>query len=93
MSRAAQLSLASMAEPTPIPKPDPRGEHGEVFTRRWVVEMILDAAGYRADADLGGMTIVEPACGRGAFLLPIVERLGRVHTTEVFGYQCEGDES
>lgn len=77
MSRAAQLSLASMAEPTPIPKPDPRGEHGEVFTRRWVVELILDAAGYRADADLGGMTIVEPACGRGAFLLPIVERLAQ----------------
>lgn len=77
MSRAAQLSLASMAEPTPIPKPDLRGEHGEVFTRRWVVELILDAVGYRADADLGGMTIVEPACGRGAFLLPIVERLAR----------------
>ena len=49
--------------------------YGEVFTRRWVVELILDAVGYRADADLGGMTIVEPACGRGAFLLPIVERL------------------
>lgn len=77
MSRAAQLSLASMAEPTTIPKPDPRGEYGEVFTRRWVVELILDAVGYRADADLGGMTIVEPACGRGAFLLPIVERLAR----------------
>ena len=73
MSGAAQLTLASTSEPTPIP--DPRGEHGEVFTRRWVVDLILDAAGYRADADLGDMTIVEPACGRGAFMLPIVERL------------------
>ncbi len=48
-----------------------------MFTRRWVVELILDAVGYRAEADLGGMTIVEPSCGRGAFLLPIVERLVR----------------
>lgn len=77
MSRGAQLTLKKMAGPMPIPKPDPEGEHGEVFTRRWVVELILDAVGYRADADLGGMTIVEPACGRGAFLLPIVERLAQ----------------
>ena len=51
------------------------GEHGEVFTRRWVVELILDLVGYRAEHDLGGSVIVEPACGRGAFLVPIVERL------------------
>ena len=51
------------------------GEYGEVFTRRWVVELILDAVGYRADADLGNTTIVEPSCGQGAFMLPIVQRL------------------
>ena len=50
-------------------------EHGEVFTRRWVVETILDLAGYTSDRDLADMLIVEPACGAGAFLGPIAERL------------------
>ena len=54
---------------------DPDGTHGEVFTRRWVVDLILDLAGYRAADDLGASVIVEPACGAGAFLVPIVERL------------------
>ena len=55
----------------------PDGTHGEVFTRRWVVDFILDMAGYRAADDLGGSVIVEPACGTGAFLVPIVERLAQ----------------
>lgn len=55
------------------PKPD--GEHGEVFTRRWVVDLILDLVGYTADAGLSQKLIVEPSCGCGAFLVPIVERL------------------
>ena len=50
-------------------------EHGEVFTRRWVVDLILDMAGYTADVDLASMTIVEPSCGGGAFVSAIVERL------------------
>jgi adenine-specific DNA-methyltransferase len=50
-------------------------QHGEVFTRRWVVEAILDLIGYTADRDLAGLRIVEPACGAGAFLGPITERL------------------
>lgn len=60
-----------------LPSPDEElhGEHGEVFTRRWVVELILDLVGYTADRDLGGMTAVEPACGSAAFLGPMVERL------------------
>ncbi len=49
--------------------------HGEVFTRRWVVDMILDLVGYTADLDLAELVIVEPACGTGAFLLPIADRL------------------
>ena len=51
------------------------GEHGEVFTRRWVVELILNLVGYTADRDLATMTAVEPSCGAGAFLGPMVERL------------------
>jgi len=54
---------------------DESGEHGEVFTRRWVVELILDLAGFTADTDLGGRVAVEPSCGSGAFLVPMVERL------------------
>lgn len=29
------------------------GNYGEVFTRRWVVDTLLDLTGYKADADLG----------------------------------------
>jgi hypothetical protein len=50
-------------------------EYGEVFTRRWVVETILDLVGYTADVDVSNKTLVEPSIGSGAFLVPIVERL------------------
>ncbi len=75
MSRASQLALRDVATERPSWTPDPGGEHGEVFTRRWVVELILDLVGYRADEDLGTSVIVEPSCGSGAFIVPIVERL------------------
>lgn len=48
--------------------------YGEIFTRRWVVESLLDLTGYTADQDLGAMRLLEPSCGSGAFLGPIVER-------------------
>lgn len=54
---------------------DEGDQHGEVFTRRWIVELILDLVGYTPDRDLGAMVAVEPACGAGAFLAPMVERL------------------
>jgi adenine-specific DNA-methyltransferase len=56
--------------------------HGEVFTRRWVVETILDLLGYTADRDLAETLVVDPACGSGAFLRSIAERVSascRVH--------------
>ena len=49
--------------------------HGEVFTRRWVVEVLLDLTGYTTDRDLSRMHQLEPSCGSGAFLGPAVERL------------------
>jgi adenine-specific DNA-methyltransferase len=67
---------------------DEQTNHGEVFTRRWVVEFILDLIGYKPTEDLGARVLVEPACGAGAFLLPIIDRLfescalhGRVPTS------------
>ncbi|MGW6793159.1 hypothetical protein [Streptomyces chartreusis] len=50
-------------------------EHGEVFTRRWVVDLILDLLGYTADKDLCGVKLVEPACGTGAFLAAVASRI------------------
>ncbi len=57
-----------------LPAPDVQN-HGEVFTRRWVVEALLDLTGYTVDRDLGQMHLLEPSCGSGAFLGPVVERL------------------
>ena len=75
VNRASQMTLMDVTTPETGGMPDPGGEYGEVFTRRWVVELILDLVGYRATEDLGATTIVEPSCGHGAFLVPIVERL------------------
>ncbi|MBZ6093297.1 Eco57I restriction-modification methylase domain-containing protein [Streptomyces olivaceus] len=50
-------------------------EHGEVFTRRWVVDLILDLLGYTADKDLCDVKLVEPACGSGAFLVAVASRI------------------
>lgn len=60
-------------------------EHGEVFTRRWVVELILDLVGYTADKDLVSLRAVEPACGSGAFLVPMIERL----VVSARNYDCD----
>ena len=67
-SRELLLSLQA-------PEPNPLENHGEVFTRRWVVELILDLVGYDPSENLAELVAVEPACGHGAFLLPLVERL------------------
>lgn len=46
--------------------------YGEVFTRRWVIETLLDLTAYTADQDLGALRLVEPSCRSGAFLGPAV---------------------
>jgi type I restriction-modification system DNA methylase subunit len=48
---------------------------GAVFTRREVVDLILDLAGYTSDEPLHDARILEPSMGRGDFLLPVIERL------------------
>jgi hypothetical protein len=72
-SSGRQLSL--IPELMPNLHVDTTAEHGEVFTREWVVDLILDLVGYTADRDLAGLVVVEPACGTGAFLGPLVRRL------------------
>jgi hypothetical protein len=50
-------------------------DRGAVFTRREVVEFILDLVGYTADRPLHTARILEPAVGHGDFLLPTIDRL------------------
>lgn len=75
MAPASQLCLLEGPVSTRAQAPDPGADYGEVFTRRWVVDFILDLVGYTEDRDLSQAVIVEPACGTGAFLVPVVERL------------------
>ncbi|WP_207933596.1 Eco57I restriction-modification methylase domain-containing protein [Actinomadura sp. GC306] len=70
-------ALFDVDEPPPPAALQEAVRHGEVFTRRWVVELILDLVGYTADRDLAALRLVEPACGQGAFLGPIVQRLSQ----------------
>lgn len=50
-------------------------ERGAIFTRLEVVDFLLDLAGYTADQPLHRFRLLEPAFGRGDFLLPAAERL------------------
>lgn len=49
--------------------------HGVVYTKPWVVELILDMAGYDPATNLVDTLAVEPAAGQGAFLIPMTRRL------------------
>lgn len=48
---------------------------GAIFTRREVVDFILDLVGYTQDQPLHEKRLLEPSFGGGDFLLPIVNRL------------------
>lgn len=52
-----------------------QNDRGGIYTKLEVVEFILDLVGYDETADLAAFRIVEPSCGAGDFLIPIVERL------------------
>lgn len=48
---------------------------GVVYTKPWMVELVLDLAGYTVDKPLGRMVALEPSAGDGAFLCGMVRRL------------------
>jgi hypothetical protein len=48
---------------------------GVVYTKKWVVELLLQLAGYTPDRNLVDAVAIEPAAGAGAFLGPMIERL------------------
>ena len=50
-------------------------ERGAIFTRREVVDFILDLCGYTAEKPLHRQRMLEPSFGAGDFLLPAIDRL------------------
>lgn len=50
-------------------------ERGAVFTRREVVDFILDLVGYTPDRPLFNKRLLEPSFGQGDFLIPVIDRL------------------
>ena len=63
------------------------GQQGDVYTLPYVVSFILDEVGYTADRDLSCVTIFEPACGEGEFVLEIVSRLYLSSVTYGFDFK------
>ncbi len=61
--------------PALAPRLVPLESRGVVYTKRWVVELLLDLAGYTSSANLVDAVAVEPAAGDGAFLCVMIERL------------------
>ena len=56
-----------------LPKTAPKG--GVVYTRAWMVDLILDLAGYLPEKRLADLVALEPSAGDGAFLSGMVKRL------------------
>lgn len=50
-------------------------ERGAIFTRREVVDFILDLVGYTTDRPLYQCRVIEPSFGDGDFLIPVIDRL------------------
>lgn len=69
------MQLALHFDEESAARPDPSEKKGIVYTREWVVDLILDLAGYSPASDLVSYHAVEPAAGEGAFLLPMIRRL------------------
>jgi hypothetical protein len=61
--------------PALVPRLAPLEPKGVVYTKPWVVELLLDLAGYTFSANLVDAVAVEPAAGDGAFLGLMIERL------------------
>ena len=56
---------------------------GSVFTRREVVDFILDLAGYTTDKPLHRARVLEPSMGHGDFLVPVIDRLFETYYREI----------
>ena len=83
-NKAKQLSLPILDFSEAVNRLAQSGveERGAVFTKRVVVEFILDLAGYTIDRPLHRFRLLEPSFGDGSFLLVVVERLLIAYTKQ-----------
>lgn len=65
----------SFLMPVLAPRLAPLEPKGVVYTKRWVVDLLLDLVGYVSTANLVDSVAVEPSAGDGAFLGRMIERL------------------
>lgn len=59
-------------------------QHGDVFTSPVVVAYMLDMLHYTSDRNLSDISILEPSCGEGEFLMEIIARLRE--SSKKFGF-------
>ncbi|SFQ78238.1 TaqI-like C-terminal specificity domain-containing protein [Donghicola eburneus] len=64
-------------------------ERGAIYTKREVVDFILDLVGYEADKPLTSYRILEPSFGDGDFIHPIIDRLLTAAQREAGGLTVE----
>ena len=76
LDRAKQSAPASestdMAAAILIKSKQRVADHGEVFTPTWLVEKMLDLV--KEETERIDSRVLEPACGSGNFLVPILQR-------------------
>ncbi|MCY4174292.1 MAG: Eco57I restriction-modification methylase domain-containing protein [Cyanobacteria bacterium MAG CAR3_bin_5] len=65
------------------------GERGAVYTKREVVDFMLDLVGYTDDQPLTSFRLLEPAFGAGDFIFPAVKRLLSAAQHEADGLSLE----
>jgi adenine-specific DNA-methyltransferase len=71
-NKGIKRQLITPPRPSLVPPIEPKGV---VYTKRWVVDLLLDLAGYTSDKNLVDAVAIEPTAGDGAFLGPMIERL------------------
>lgn len=70
----AQMNATGKASPSDslIKSKQRVADHGEVFTPQWLVEKMLDLV--KGETERIDSRFLEPACGSGNFLVPILQR-------------------
>lgn len=71
-SPAARPLNGQAARPSLIKSKQRVADHGEVFTPSWLVEKMLDLV--KGETERIDSRFLEPACGSGNFLVPILQR-------------------